>query len=146
LSIAIQEQLKEVGINLKLEQIMQAALNTKQQDGEFTFTRGNWGADYFDPENFMALFYSKNVIPFGPNKSGYSNPVIDKLYEKSILITDINERKKIYDEMQRIVIDDAVWIYLYYNQKVYLLQNNISGFYLDGLNNVNFKFTKKLKN
>jgi oligopeptide transport system substrate-binding protein len=143
LSIAIQEQLKEVGINLKLEQILQATLNTKQQDGELTFTRGNWGADYFDPENFMSLFYSKNVIPFGPNKTGYSNPLIDELYEKSILITDFNERKKIYDEMQKIVIDDAAWIYLYYNQKVYLLQNNISGFYLDGLNNVNFKFTKK---
>jgi peptide/nickel transport system substrate-binding protein len=143
IGIAIQEQLKEIGMNIKIEQLLQASLNTKQQDGEFEFTRGNWGADYFDPENFMALFYSKNIIPNGPNKTGYSNPEVDKLYEKSIKITDFEERKKIYNEMERIVIDDAAWVFLFYNERVYLLQNNISGFYLDGLNNIVLKYTRK---
>ncbi len=145
ISIAIQEQLKDIGINLKLEQVLQATLNTKQQDGEYAFTRGNWGADYFDPENFMALFYSKNIIPFGPNKTGYSNPEIDRLYEKSILVTNFDERKKIYNEMERIVIDDAAWIYLYYNQRIYLIRNNVKGFFLDGLNNIVLKYTSKQK-
>lgn len=143
IAIALQEQLKETGINIKIEQLLQASLNTKQQDGEFEFSRGNWGADYFDPENFMALFYSKNIIPNGPNKPGYSNPKVDSLYEKSIKITDIEERKKIYNEMERIVIDDAAWVFLYYNQRVYLLQKNVTGFYLDGLNNLVLKYTRK---
>ena len=143
IAIAIQEQLKEIGIDIKLEQTLQSSLNTQQQQGELAFTRGNWGADYFDPENFLSLFYSKNVVPFGPNKTGYSNPEIDKLYEKSIRITNFEERKKIYNEMERIVIDDAAWVYLYYNQKIYLLQNNVKGFFLDGLNNLILKYTKK---
>lgn len=143
ISIAIQEQLKDVGIDLKLEQVLQATLNTQQQQGELAFTRGNWGADYFDPENFMSLFYSKNIVPFGPNKTGYSNPEIDKLYEHSIRITDFEERKKIYNEMEKIVIEDAAWVYLYYNQKHYLLRNNVQGFFLDGLNNLILKYTKK---
>lgn len=144
ISIAIQEQLKDIGIDLKLEQVLQATLNTQQQQGELAFTRGNWGADYFDPENFMSLFYSKNIVPFGPNKTGYSNPEIDRLYEKSIQITDFEERKKIYNEMERIVIEDAAWVYLYYNQKHYLLKKEIRGFFLDGLNNLILKYTKKL--
>ena len=45
--------------------------------------------------------------------------------------------------MQRIVIDDAAWLYMYYNQKVFLLQKNVEGFYIDGLNIINLKFTKK---
>lgn len=143
IAIALQNQFKEIGLNIKIEQLLQASLNTKQQDGEFEFTRGNWGADYFDPENFMALFYSKNIIPHGPNKTGYSNPEVDKLYEKSIRITDFEERKKIYNEMERIVLDDAAWVFLYYNQRVYLLQKNVNGFYLDGLNNLILKYTKK---
>lgn len=143
IAIAIQEQLKETGIDIKLEQTLQSSLNTQQQQGELAFTRGNWGADYFDPENFLSLFYSKNVVPFGPNKTGYSNPEIDKLYEKSIRITDFEERKKIYNEMERIVIEDAAWVYLYYNQKIYLLQNNVKGFFLDGLNNMILKYTRK---
>lgn len=143
IAIAIQEQLKEIGIEIKLEQTLQSSLNTQQQQGELAFTRGNWGADYFDPENFMSLFYSKNIIPFGPNKTGYSNPEIDKMYEKSIRITDFEARKKIYNEMERIVIEDAAWIYLYYNQKIYLLQKGVNGFFLDGLNNLILKYTKK---
>jgi peptide/nickel transport system substrate-binding protein len=143
ISIAIQEQLKEIGIDLKLEQVLQSSLNTQQQQGELAFTRGNWGADYFDPENFMSLFFSKNIIPFGPNKTGYSNPEIDKMYEKSIRITDFDSRKKIYNEMERIVIEDAAWIFLYYNQKIYLLQKGVNGFFLDGLNNLILKYTRK---
>ncbi len=143
IAIAIQDQLKDVGINLKIEQILQASLNTKQQDGEFEFTRGNWGADYFDPENFMALFYSKNIIPHGPNKTGYSNPKVDELYTRAMKINDFDERKKLYNEMERIVLDDAAWVFLYYNQRVYLLQKNVTGFYLDGLNNLVLKYTRK---
>jgi len=143
IAIAIQEQLKEIGIEIKLEQTLQSSLNTQQQQGELAFTRGNWGADYFDPENFMSLFYSKNIIPFGPNKTGYSNPEIDSMYGKSIRITDFEARKKIYNEMERIVIEDAAWIYLYYNQKIYLLQKGVNGFFLDGLNNLILKYTKK---
>ena len=143
IAIAVQEQLREFGINLQLEQMLQATLVSKQEEGVFPFWRASWGADYYDPENFMALFYSKNITPKGPNRVGYSNPVIDKMYEDALKITGFDERKKIYDEMQKIVIEDAAWLNLYYNQKIYLLQKNIEGFYIDGLNIINLKHTKK---
>lgn len=143
IAIAVQEQFKSIGIDLKLDQLVQATLISKQEEGVFPFWRASWGADYFDPENFMALFYSKNITPKGPNRVGYNNPEIDALYEKSLAITDFTERKKIYDTMQNIVIEDAAWLFLYYNEKVYLLKNNIDGFYLDGLNIINLKYTKK---
>ncbi len=143
IAIAVQEQLREFGINLQLEQMLQATMISKQEDGVFPFWRASWGADYYDPENFMALFYSKNITPKGPNRVGYSNPAVDKMYEDALLITDFDARKKIYDEMQKIVIEDAVWLNLYYNQKIYLLQKNIEGFYVDGLNIINLKYTRK---
>lgn len=143
IAIAVQEQLREYGINLQLEQMLQATLVSKQEEGVFPFWRASWGADYYDPENFMALFYSKNITPKGPNRVGYSNPVIDKMYEDALKITNFDERKKIYDEMQKIVIEDAAWLNLYYNQKIYLLQKNVEGFYVDGLNIINLKNTKK---
>ena len=91
----------------------------------------------------MALFYSKNIIPHGPNKTGYSNPEVDELYIKAMKINDFNERKKLYNQMERIVLDDAAWVFLYYNQRVYLLQKNVNGFYLDGLNNLVLKYARK---
>lgn len=143
IAIAIQEQLRDFGINLKLEQMLQATLISKQEEGVFPFWRASWGADYYDPENFMALFYSKNITPNGPNRVGYNNPVIDEMYERALEITDFNERKKIYDEMQKIVIEDAAWLFLYYNEKIYLLQKDVDGFFIDGLNIINLKYTKK---
>ncbi|MEO8664464.1 MAG: ABC transporter substrate-binding protein [Ignavibacteria bacterium] len=143
IAITIQEQFKELGINLQLEQMLQATLVSKQEDGVFPFWRASWGADYYDPENFMALFYSKNITPKGPNRVGYSNPEVDRMYEDALKITDFNERMKIYDEMQKIVIEDATWLTLYYNQKIYLLQKNVEGFYVDGLNIINMKYAKK---
>ena len=143
IAVAVQEQLKEYGIELLLDQMIQSTLISKQEDGVFSFWRASWGADYYDPENFMALFYSKNITPNGPNRVGYSNPEADKLYEDALKITDFNQRKEIYDRMQKIVIEDAAWLNLYYNQKAYLLNKDVEGFYVDGLNIINLKFTKK---
>lgn len=143
IAIAIQEQLKSAGIEMQIEQLLQATLISKQENGEFPFWRASWGADYFDPENFMALFYSKNITPNGPNRVGYKNPKVDELYEKSLKETDNATRMKIYDEIQKIVIEDAAWLPLYYNEQIYLLSKNIDGFYIDGLNIINLKYTIK---
>lgn len=143
IAIAIQEQLKSLGIDMQIEQLLQATLISKQENGEFPFWRASWGADYFDPENFMALFYSKNITPKGPNRVGYSNPKVDELYEKSLKETDNSARMKMYDEIQKIVIEDAAWLPLYYNEQIYLLNKNIEGFYIDGLNIINLKYTLK---
>jgi len=143
IAIAIQEQLKSSGIEMQIEQLLQATLISKQENGEFPFWRASWGADYFDPENFMALFYSKNITPKGPNRVGYHNAKVDELYEKSLKETNNTERMKIYDEIQKIVIEDAAWLPLYYNEQIYLLAKNIEGFYIDGLNIINLKYTIK---
>ena len=69
-----------------------------------------WGADYPDAENFLQLFYSKNISP-GPNGANYSNPAFDKLYEKALLLPDSPERTKIYKQMRDIVVEDVPWTY-----------------------------------
>ncbi len=143
IAIAFQQQMLELGIEVKIEQLLQATLVSKQEGGEFPFWRASWGADYYDAENFMALFYSKNITPNGPNRVGYSNPEVDDLYIRSLKETDDAKRNEMYDKMQTIVTEDAAWLNLYYNQQIYLLNNNIDGFYIDGLNIINLKYTKK---
>lgn len=69
-----------------------------------------WGADYPDAENFLQLFYSKNVSP-GPNDSHYQNPEYDKLYEAAIQLTDGKERTELYKKMAQLVIEDCPWVF-----------------------------------
>jgi oligopeptide transport system substrate-binding protein len=69
-----------------------------------------WLADYPDGENFLQLFYGKNVSP-GPNDSGYSNPRYDQLYEKAIRLPDSPRRTAIYREMVGLLVEDCPWIF-----------------------------------
>ena len=69
-----------------------------------------WGADYPDAENFLQLFYSKNVSP-GPNDSNYSNPEYDKLYEASLNLHDTPERTALYQKMVKILVEDCPWVF-----------------------------------
>jgi peptide/nickel transport system substrate-binding protein len=135
----IQAQLKDVGIDVQLDFIQGSVLRSAQVGGELTFWRANWGADYFDPENFMALFYSKNKTPAGPNYTHYSNPAIDSLYELGLKETYFSKRKVIYNTMENIIMEDAPWILLLYNEIVYLKSKRISNMYIDGLNNLVLK-------
>ncbi|RPI17365.1 MAG: ABC transporter substrate-binding protein [Ignavibacteriae bacterium] len=139
---AVQDQLKDVGIDLQLDFIQGSTLRSSQVGGELTFWRANWGADYFDPENFMALFYTKNKTPNGPNYTHYSNPKTDELYEQAMKETDFAKRKQMYNEMERIVMDDAPWILLLYNEIVYLKSKRVRDMNVDGLNNLVLKWAK----
>ncbi len=139
---AIQAQLKEVGIDLKIDEMVGATHRTGQNEGRLKFWRANWGADYYDPENYYALFYSKNETPTGPNTTHYKNAKVDSLYELGLKLVDFDERMKVYREIDKIIIEEAAWMIVYYNQYIYLKQKNVSGMYVDGLGIINLKWTR----
>jgi len=136
---SVQAQLRDLGIDAQLDFMQASTLRSSQVGGEIAFWRGNWGADYFDPENFMALFYSKNHTPMGPNYTHYTNAKADSLYELAMKLTDFPARVKLYNEMEQIVLEDSPLIILYYNQIVYLKNKKVSNMYIDGLNTMILK-------
>jgi peptide/nickel transport system substrate-binding protein len=139
---AIQAQFKEIGIDLKIEEMLGATHRSAQNEGKLTFWRANWGADYYDPENYYALFYSKNATPIGPNTSHYSNPKVDSLYELGLRLTNFDDRMRVYREIDKYIFEDSPWMIVYYNQYIYLKQNNIEGMYVDGLGIINLKYCR----
>ena len=70
-----------------------------------------WVADYPDPENFMQLFYSKNISP-GPNNFNYQNPAFDVLYEQARVMPESPRRTQIYRRMEQIVQEDCPAVFL----------------------------------
>jgi len=75
--------------------------------------RIGWIGDYPDAENFLQLFYSKNVSP-GPNRSNYVNPAFDRLYEAACAATDECERNRYWAKAQELVREDCPWIFLHF--------------------------------
>ena len=68
-----------------------------------------WGSDYPDPENNLQMFYGPNGSP-GSNHFNYKNKEFDKLYEQIRVMQPSDERTKIVEQMQEILIEDSPYI------------------------------------
>ena len=143
---AIQDMLKEIGVTVKL-QLLQFAQHLDNIDaGRSDFYRLGWNADYPDPETFLNLFYGKNV-PSNPkdvspiNSFRYKNARFDELFEKAISTTDIAERNRLYEEAEQIAVNDAVVLFIYYDEDWRLVQPYVRGYALDPMHRVNMRFT-----
>lgn len=142
---AVQNMLKEIGVNAKI-QILQFAQHLDNIDaGRVDFFRLGWVADYPDPENFLNLFYGKNV-PDNPkeksplNSFRYKNKKYDELFEKAITTMDPVERTKLYEEAEQIGVSEAPVLFIFYDEDYRLLQPYVRGYALDPMHRINCRY------
>lgn len=124
-------ELKDIGIDLKIELIQPNVLKQQMSLGKALMFRAQWLADYPDAETYLAFFYGGYPAP--PNYTRFSNPVFDSLYQVSISLPD-RSRLLLYRMMDSLAMDGAPVIPLYYEKRVYLLKNKITGFRSNALN------------
>ena len=139
----IQSELKEIGINLKIEVNPPYTHREMVATSKLSFFRGSWIADYPDAENYLSLFYSKNFCPNGPNYTHFNNSEFDRVYENSILETDVDKRRLLYQKLDQIIMDNAIIVPLYYDQVLRFSHKNINGFYSNAQNSLDL--TKVVK-
>jgi len=119
--------LARVGISLKAQYQNWPTFLRRVSSRQSQMFRIGWTGDYPDAENFLQLFYSKNVSP-GPNRSNYVNPEFDRLFEAACASTDEAERNRYWAQAQERVREDCPWIFLHF-QKAYSLCNpRVQGF------------------
>lgn len=129
----IQGELTALGMKIKVEVAPSASLRELMSKNEVNFFRGSWIADYPDAENYLAVFYSHNKVPFGPNYTGYFNKEFDRLFERSYYENDQKKRYALFQQMDNMVIENASIVPILYDQSVIMLQNNISGYPINPL-------------
>ncbi|MEJ7588953.1 MAG: ABC transporter substrate-binding protein [Ferruginibacter sp.] len=128
----IANELNLVGIHVKVEAIQKSLLLEQTSKSQALFFRGSWIADYPDAENYLSVFYGKNPAP--PNYTRYENDQYDALYEQAISEKNDTIRYGLYQQMDRLIIEDAPVVPLWYDMAIHLVHNNISNFYPNGLN------------
>ena len=139
----IQSQLAENHIKVKISVDKPVVLRQAVASCEYNFFKKSWVADYADEENFMNLFYSKNFAPIGANYTHYKNDEFDRLFEKAVREQNRAEKNKLYQEMDQLLMEDAVVVPLYYDQIIRLVQKNIKGLTTNPMNLLNLKKVKK---
>jgi len=138
----IANELLQVGIKIDVEVIQKSLLMEQTSKSQALFFRGSWIADYPDAENYLSVFYSKNPAP--PNYTRYKNPAFDQLYESALSEKNDSLRYRLYQQMDRMIINDAPVVPLWYDMAIHLVHKNIRDFYPNSLNLLELRRTKKL--
>ncbi|MER2996837.1 ABC transporter substrate-binding protein [Pontibacter populi] len=139
----MQKKWAEIGVQVEIDINQGPAHQETVDNGRAPFFMKSWLGDYPDAENYLALFYSKNFSPAGPNKTHFVNAEFDKLYEQAKLERDVKKRWELYQAMDRIVVEEVPVIVLYYDEVLRLTQNNIEGLEPNPMNMLKLERVRK---
>lgn len=104
----LQEQLRSnLDVNIEIEILESSTYEDRYLASEFQFVLGGWGADYADPENWLPELFGTDA---GLNQYKYSNPEVDDLLAQAAVELDNDTRLDLYDQAQKIIIDEDMGI------------------------------------
>lgn len=112
--IMVQEWLRMLGIPafskpMPLGSLIQH-VKTRHQFDLFVLGYGNLS---LDPDYLRNFFVSRNDRPRGWNTSGYRNPQFDRIADASAITIDLEKRRALIWEMQKIIMRDIPFLPLY---------------------------------
>ena len=101
----------KIGIEIKLNPEPWSVIQGKYNDPNRTHDLiPLWRSAYFaDPHNWTGYLYNSRNIGSG-NASFYKNPRVDELTDKALALTDQERRRPLYEEVSRILVEDAAGI------------------------------------
>lgn len=128
--IAVQEQLKEIGINFEIESLEWSVFLKDYLGKNFEAVVSGYSA-FADPHTPLDGTY---VTGRQNNFMSYSNPKFDELVAQGAQETDQAKRAEIYREAQRILLEDSPMVFLYAANEYEAMQSYVKGYvhYLNG--------------
>lgn len=128
----VAKQWENIGVNVKIRLMESAVLRDGMRKSKISIFRASWIADYPDAENYLSMFFSKNPAP--PNYTRFANQKFDLLYEQCLSETNDSLRYDLYQQMDRIIVEEAPVIFLFYDVTTKFVGKDISGISNNALN------------
>ncbi len=135
----IQYELGSLGIRIRISVATGGSFRNMVANSNLPFFRGSWIADYADAENYLSLFSSANFSPDGPNTTHFASRRFDELYKEAVTLNDMEQRIQLYRDMDRILIDEAPVVPLYYDMVVRFIKPGVTGFTSNPMNSLVLK-------
>ncbi|MFT8871803.1 MAG: ABC transporter substrate-binding protein [Sporolactobacillus sp.] len=120
----VKSQLKKVGINVKIQQEEDSVFFNALGKKQFEMDIVGW-VGFVDPDEFLYNIFHTNGAY---NQQNYSNKQVDKLLDAGRTTMNQSARQKIYDEAQKIIVNDAPMVFLYANGQASAMTDNVHGF------------------
>lgn len=124
----IKEQLKQVGVELKIRALEWGTFFSDVKAGNFDMYSLAWSG-ISDPDFFYSAFHSSQFPP-GRNRVRYVNADLDRLVEAGRVEKDLEKRKAIYQEVQEMLAEELPYIGLWYANNLAILKKDVQGYRL----------------
>ena len=124
-SIWLQRELEQIGFKVNIVKETDATFRQVAIKGDHQFSIEAWQSWINDPFYHLTfLFNSKSKFT---NLSFYNNPAMDKIIDDNIHEPNRDKRAAASREAQKLVLDDAVWGLLWYENWTRVVSADITG-------------------
>ena len=122
LEVVIEMWKQTLGIEVEIQQVEWATYLQDLDQQKFQAYAGlGWQADYPDPQDFLdILFHTQSSL----NHGEYTNPELDAVLEEARTETDVNRRVELYHQAEKMIVEDAAWLPLWYDGERHVLVKN----------------------
>jgi peptide/nickel transport system substrate-binding protein len=127
LAMALQQQLRAVGIALDVRSFEFATFYSDISHGAFAIYGLRWIGGNEDPDIFRYAFASSSFPPRGANRGTFSNAELDKLLQLAATESDQEKRRVAYARVQQILADDLPSLPLWFLDSMIVYNRRLSG-------------------
>ena len=120
----LQAQLAPLNITASIRTLEWAEWLQEQGDGNFDTFVCSWNGN-IDPDDF---FYAQHRTGEVFNFTGYNNPTVDELLAEGRGTAEPEERREVYEQINRIIVDEAPYIYLYNPLEINVYGTDVQGY------------------
>ncbi|MEE9556991.1 MAG: ABC transporter substrate-binding protein [Candidatus Adiutricales bacterium] len=126
----VKEQAAEAGFDLTLEMLGPAQAIGKAMKKQTNALSLGWSGRASTDATYQSLAHSSGAY----NNKNYVNPVADALIERARSTSNIEERKKIYSDLQKLLAEDMVTLIFFNTPLAVAAKKGVTGYenYLDG--------------
>jgi peptide/nickel transport system substrate-binding protein len=122
----IQQGLQKIGINVSINKQPSAAFTAELQAKKhpFWFSSTSWISINNDPLYHLYWLYAQSCCTYG----NYLNPTVEKLVNTWVN-APLNDPRRVaaVKQAQKIIVDDAPWIFMFQTPQIYVMRKNVKG-------------------
>lgn len=128
IGLTVQANLADLGFDVEMQQFAYATMRDKLDKGEFDIAVGNWTPDFSDPYMFMNYWFDSSRHGLPGDRAFYTNEKVDELIREAAQVTDQEKRTELYQQAQKIVVDEAPYVYLFQRNYQLPMRDDVKGY------------------
>lgn len=134
----MQADLAKVGVNAKIVSYEWGEYLTRARQGEHQTMLMGWTGDNGDPDNFFSPLLSCDAAKTGGNFARYCEEDFQKLLTQARTIADVEERTKLYEQVQEIHARDLPVLNIAHAVRMQATRKEVKGLKVDPLGGIYF--------